>query len=98
MQKHTQFIKVANSCLDTLLLNNDPKLFDLPYKWEALSNSIWKIEDNIETKLYNIRVNRLKTNLIKESDVVATYTVYLDENSEFVDEFFITLPLLPLLP
>ena len=98
MQKHTQFIKVANSCLDTLLLNNDPKLFDLPYKWEALSNSIWKIEDNIETKLYNIRVNRLKTNLIKESDVVATYTVCLDENSEFVDEFFITLPLLPLLP
>lgn len=95
MQKHTQFIKVANSCLDTLLLNNDSKILNPSCKLEVLSNSIWEIEDDIETKLYNIRVNRLKTNLIKGSDVVAIYIVYLDENSEFIDEFFITLPLLP---
>lgn len=90
MQGHTQFIKIANSCLETLLLNNDYRLLDLPYQLNELSNDGWEIKDNIETKFYSIPINILKTNLIKGNDVVATYTVYLDGNSEFVDEFFVT--------
>ena len=90
MQKHTQLIKVANSCLDTLLLNNYYRLLNLPYQLKELSNSTWEVEDNIKTKFYTMRVNRLKTNLTKGNDVVATYIVYLDENSEFIDEFFVT--------
>lgn len=90
MQKHAQLIKVANLSLDTLLLGNDCISLDLSYSLKELSHNIWEIEENIETQSYAIPVNRLKMNLTKGNDVVATYTVYLDENSEVVDEFFIT--------
>ena len=90
MQKHICFIEVARSHLDTLLRNNTEKDLDLAYPLETLSSGVWKIEHNIQTKHHPIYATKLTMDLLKESEIVATYIVYLNENATFIDEFFIT--------
>lgn len=90
MQKHICFIEVARSHLDALLRNNTEKDLDLTHPLETLSSGAWKIEHNIHTKHHPIYATSLTMNLLKESEVVATYIVYLNEDTIFIDEFFIT--------
>ena len=90
MQKHICFIEVAKSHLDTLLRHNTEKDLDLNYPLDILSSGTWNIEHNIHTKHYSMLATKVTINLLNESEVVATYIVYLHEDTTFIDEYFIT--------
>lgn len=90
MNKRAQFVEVAEFHLGLLLSKNDYQSLDLSYDMENLIKSDWEIKYDVKNEFYSVLINILRMMIIKNDDVIATYTIYLNMNLEFMDEFFIS--------
>lgn len=88
MNNHLQLIEIADSYLNLLLSNNDYHSLELCCPLDNLSRSKWQVEDSVQTEFHSIPITVLKMQFMKECTVVATYTIYLNKDLDFLDEFF----------
>lgn len=83
-----ELIKIGIYYLDNLFKSN-PDMLDIEHQIDELSHD-WKIIYNI-VSVYSTTPVFILTNVLSKNDKkIAEYRVILDQNKNFLDEFFIT--------
>jgi len=87
--KQTQLLEIAENHLNQIISTNFHDL-DLPCAINFLKKSEWCFSYEEKTKLYSVPVYMLTTSFSLGDSIVATYTIYIGNNLNFIDEFFTT--------
>ena len=87
--KQDKLLKIAKSQLATITALNHQAL-DLPCDISHLQRTSWALDYEESPDRYLLPVNKLTTDFLKEGYSIATYTIYISDDFEFVDEFFVT--------
>ena len=83
-----ELIKIGMHYLDNLFKFN-PDMLDIKYQIDEFNHD-WEIAYHI-VSVYSIKPVFILTDLLnKDDETIAEYRLILDQNKDFLDEFFIT--------
>jgi len=87
--KKDKLLEIAENQLKRIV-SLAPKDLDLPYSFEVLERSEWFFHYCDNSRKYLLPFNKLTIKFSLVHATIATYIIYISNDFEFIDEFFIT--------